>query len=208
MAKYEGKLGQAANFFIKHAVAIFVVATVVCLLLVASLTNTLKPDVIGVWLVVGILTSLLFSGVALVVVLAVAAVDKARHLRVITYEDNKAASLRDRFEQEKIAVGDFASPLFRVNDNKRFEHCEVHGPGSLLLQDGCTLEGNTLHLCDVVVVKAGVRTNTAAAFRNTTFRNCRFVSLVIYMPDTMAAQWLEARSGATADEFSLVGRPA
>lgn len=208
MGRTEGRLGLITNFFIRHAVVIFLVATVVCLILISYLTNTLKPHVIGVWLVVGILTSLLFSGVALVVVLAVAAVDKARHLRVITYEDKASVSLRNRFEQEKLKVADFYSPLFIVNENKQFFQCELQGPGAVFFQEGDTLDDCAFRLCDLVVVGEGERLNTAAYFKGSAFHGCRFVNMVLYMPEAMARQWRDTHRVGNVVEVSLVGRPA
>lgn len=206
MDRFEGKLGLMTTFFIRHAVAIFVIATVVCLVLVSSLTNALKPNVIGVWLVVGILTSLLFSGVALVVVLAVAAVNKARHLRVITYEDKAASNLRDRFSQEKLKVQDFYSPFFLVNANKTFSQCELQGPGALLLDASSVLADCAFHLCDLIMVEDGDKANTAAIFTHSTFQGCRFVNVVVYMPRTAARAWLDAQPEAAKGGICVVGR--
>jgi hypothetical protein len=208
MGRTEGKLGLLTNFFIKHSVAIFVITTAICLILISYLTNTLKPNVIGIWLVVGILTSLLFSGVALVVVLAVAAVDKARHLRVITYEDKTGTNLRDHFEQEKLKVEDFYSPLFLVNANKNFVQCELRGPGSMFFQESDLFESCQFHLCDLVIVQEGDKANTAAYFKGSTFRHCRFVNIVLYMPQLVAKRWLETQSGRDNGEIFVVGRPA
>jgi hypothetical protein len=201
MKATDGKLGALTNFFIKHAVAIFLVATVVCLVLVASLTNAFKPNVVGVWLVVGILTSLLFSGVALVVVLAVAAVDKARHLRLITYEAKPDVRLRDRFAEEKIGIAEFYSPLLVPNNAMRFERCELSGPGSLFLDASDDLDGSVLQLCDLIVVKPGEKPQTAAVFTNATFRDCRFVNLVVYMTQDAATAWLAGQGGAAGGMF-------
>ena len=208
MGTSDGRLGAVANFFIKHALAIFLVATLVCLLLVASLTSVLRPHVVGAWLLVGILTSLLFSGVALVVVLAMAAVDKVRHLKLITSQDKQSLALRERFELEKIGAADLYSPYFRVHEGKRFVKCELIGPGSIFLQDSSTLEDCSFHLCDIVVVAADERVNTAAYFQHSTFTGCRFVNLVIYMTEAMSAGALGGRCGVETGDLCVLGRKA
>ncbi|MEA4858404.1 MAG: hypothetical protein AAGU21_09880 [Solidesulfovibrio sp.] len=208
MGATEGKLGRITNFFIKHAVAIFLVATFVCLVLAASLTSSLKPNVVGVWLVVGILTSLLFSGVALVVVLAVAAVDKARRLRLISYEPKAETLRRDRFEREKLAVADFHSPLLVAHDGKRFEECGLAGPGSVYLDVSCEAGTSAFHLCDLIVVPEGEKPYTAAYFHNSVFRHCRFDNLVVYMTEAGAEKWLQGREAAGIEELCLLGRRA
>jgi hypothetical protein len=205
MKRAEGKWDALTSFFIKHAAAIFVIATVICLVLITYLTNHLKPTVIGAWVIVGILTSLLFSGVALVVVLAVAAVEKASHLRVITYEPHGSDKLRDRFEREKIKVENFYSPFFLLNENKYFEDCEIQGPGSILFLGASSLDGCVFKMCDYIVVKEGDKINTAAQFKNSTFKGCKFFDVALYLPESMVERLFESHKAATDQELSIIG---
>lgn len=205
MGKAETKWDWLATFFIKHAVTIFVIATVVCLALITYLTNHLTPYVIGAWVVVGILTSLLFSGVALVVVLAVAAVDKARHLKVLTYEPQSHAVLKDRFERERIAVADFYSPYLVARENKRFIACEVQGPGGIQLLGESMLEDCIMQRCDYIVVNEGDVVNTAAHFKDTVFTSCTFVNVALYVTSATAEALRQRIKAQTGETVPLLG---
>jgi hypothetical protein len=192
------------NFFIKHSVAIFIVATACCLILISYITNYFNPNVIGAWLLVGILTSLLFSGVALVVVLAVAAFEKARHLRVITYEPHLTNVTKEVFERERINIGEFYSPFF-ISDNKLFKECEIQGPGSIQFIGLNNMNECSFHMCDYIVVKDDDKLNTSAHFTNATFTKCKFVNVALYMPKGMAEKFFENHKAATGEELSIVG---
>jgi len=192
------------NFFIKHSVAIFVIATIICLVLITYLTNHLKLYVVGAWVIVGILTSLLFSGVALVVVLAVAAVEKARNLRVITYEPHVSNKLKDHFEKESVKAGDFYLPFPFVNENKYFENCEIQGPGSMLFLDS-SLDGCVFHMCDFIVVENDDTINAAAIFKSSTFRGCRFLRTALYLPENMAGKLFENNKASNGEELTIIG---
>lgn len=194
------------SFFIRHSMAIFLVATVVCLVLAGYLTNHLKPHVIGVWVVVGILTSLLFSGVALVVVLAVAAVEKARHLKLIAYEPFANTNAKENFDGEKVKMLDFYSPFSIVNNNKYFKNCEIEGPGNVFLDDSNTFENCSFHLCDCILVDAADRVKTAAVFGQSTFVGCRFVNVAFFMTENVARKILASQDAATTgDALVFVG---
>ncbi|UJX41168.1 hypothetical protein K9F62_00225 [Desulfovibrio sp. JY] len=203
MSKTEGIWNALSSFFIKHSTTIFVIATIICLVLITYLTNHLRPYVVGAWVVVGILTSLLFSGVALVVVLAVAAVQKARHLRLITYEPNGANTLRASFENEKIRLGEFYSPYLVPNEGKTFTHCEIEGPGGLLFRGTSRLERCRFTLCDVIVVNEGDKVNTAAHFVDGTFTDCHFVNVALYLTQETAAALFKSHKDATGEEMVM-----
>lgn len=205
MDKTEGTWNALTNFFIKNSVAIFVVATASCLILITYLTNHLKLYVIGAWVVVGILTSLMFSGVALVVVLAVAAVEKARHLRVITYEPPASNKLKDSFERERVKIVDFYSPFFVINDNKRFDNCEILGPGSILLLGSSSLNGCIFKMCDFIVVKETDKVNTAAHFNDATFTECKFFNVSIYLTERMVEKLLESHQDSLDAGLPIIG---
>lgn len=205
MDKPEGRWNALTSFFIRHSVAIFVVATACCLLLITYLTNHLKPDVVGAWVIVGILTSLLFSGVALVVVLAIAAVDKLRHLKVITFESQPNGTVKDRFERERLKAVDFYPPFFPINENKTFVNCEIEGPGSMLFLGTSSLTSCVFNLCDVIVVGEGVTVNTAAQFKDSTFSGCHFYNVALYMSADMAARLLASYKAATGEELQIIG---
>ena len=192
------------TFFIKHAVAIFVIATACCLSLIAYLTNSFKPNVLGTWIIVGILTSLLFSGVALIVVLAVAAVDKARKY-IIAYQPQEGITLKDRYEQERIRISDFFSAFLLVNENKEFEDCEIQGPGSIYLLEDSDLDNCTFKLCDWIVVKNDATVNTAAHFRHTTFSKCKFFNVAIYMSQETASRLCEKQKACSREDLSVIG---
>lgn len=188
MEKQQGTRDAFTQFFIKHAVAIFLVATVVCLLLAAFLTNALKPNVVGVWLVVGILTSLLFSGVALVVVLAITAVDKARRLRIISLDTQADLDLKDRFEGEKLRIEGFYCPPPLKNSGKTFVGCELRGPGAVRFASNITLSECVFQLCDFVVLEDLCRTNTAAVFTDSTFTRCTWVKTTVFVSKAVASE--------------------
>jgi len=209
MNKAEKRLGLLTNFFINHSVTIFVVATVSCLVLIAYFTNHFKPSVFGVWLVVGILTSLLFSGVGLVVVLAVAAVEKARHMRFITYDSQTTVNIKDHFVGERVTMDYFRSLASPVNGKKIFENCEIHGPGSIFLYKSNHLEGCTFNLCDLVVVNETDNVNTAIYFVESIFKACRFSNMVIWLTDDMAKTVIENHRASSGEDLRVVGcKPA
>ncbi|WP_300156217.1 hypothetical protein [Solidesulfovibrio sp.] len=188
MDRPQGSWEAATQFFIRHAVAIFLVATVVCLLLAGYLTNYLNPSVVGVWVVVGLLTSLLFSGVALVVVLAVAAVDKARRLRLVSLEPRADMAFTDRFANEKLRVEDFYCPHPLKNEGKAFMDCELRGPGAARFGKGVSLEACTFQLCDFVVLEDLCRTNTAAVFADSSFTRCKWVKVTVFVSKAVAGE--------------------
>ncbi|KHK03387.1 hypothetical protein [Desulfovibrio sp. TomC] len=193
------------TFFIKHSLAIFVIATACCLSLIVYFTNSFKPNVLGTWMIVGILTSLLFSGVALVVILAVAAVEKARKY-IIAYQPQEGVTLKGRYEKERIRVSDFFSAFLLVNENITFENCEIQGPGSIYLLENSDLDNCTFKLCDWIVVKGEVTVNTAAHFRNTDFLNCNFFNVAIYMSQETANRLCEKQKACSREELSIIGR--
>jgi hypothetical protein len=191
------------SFFIKHSLAIFVIATVCCLTLIVYSTNSIKPYVFGMWMIVGILTSLLFSGVALVVVLAAAAVEKARKY-IIAYQPQEGISLKERYEKERIRVSDFFSAFLMVNENITFEKCEIQGPGSIYLLENSDLDNCTFKLCDWIVVKSNASVNTAAHFRNTVFLECSFFNVAIYMSQETADRLCEKQKACSREELSII----
>ena len=194
-----------ATFFIKHSLAIFVIATVCCLSLIVYYTNSFKPYVFGMWMIVGISMSLLFSGVALVVILAVAAVDRARKY-IIAYQPQEGMTLKGRYENERIRISDFFSAFLHVNENVSFENCEIQGPGSIYLLENSDLDGCTFKLCDWIVVKGDASVNTAAHFRGAVFRNCNFFNVAIYMTQESADRLCEKQKACSREELSIIGR--
>ena len=204
MNKAEGKLGLLTNFFIQHSVKIFVIATVSCLVLIAYLTSYFNPSAIGAWLVVGILTSLLFSGVALVVVLAVAAVEKAWHMRLITYKP-QASTLKDRFIRETVRADDFHLTPLLANGKKYFENCEVHGPGSMFFLKSNHIDGCSFHQCDLVIVNETDKLNTASYFSDSIFKECVFINMVIWITKDMANKLIDSHRAVSGDDLSIIG---
>ncbi len=204
MNRDTGMWDAVVNFFIRRAFAIFVVATVVCLALVASLTNELNPQVMGVWVTVGILTSLLVSGVALVVVLAVAAVRKARDF-IVAFEPDKKLYAKDRFERERVNISDFYSKYAVVHENKTFEDCEIQGPGAIYLHENCDMPQLACSISDFMVVKDGAVINSAAHFRNTSFRNCKFSFVVVFATEETARSIQRSCKLDTGQDLPVVG---
>lgn len=204
MNRESGTWDKLASFVIRHAVVIFVVATGICLTLIAYLTNALNPAVVGVWIIVGILTSLLVSGVTLVVALAVAAVKKARHF-VLAFEPDKHLYDKDHFERERINIADFYSKYAVVHENKSFQDCEIQGPGVIYLRENCEMPQMACAISDFVVIGEGSVINSAAHFRNTSFRNCKFSFVVVFTTEETARSIQKACKLDTGQDLPVVG---
>jgi len=204
MFKSDGKLGTMANFFIKHALAIFVAATVCCLILVASLTSYMKPPVFGAWLIVGIMTTLLLSGVALVVALAVAAFEKARRAGLVASPRQPRTQDKDAFIMERIKVEDFYLQPSLLNERKIFENCEILGPGSMCLHQSNVVQGCSFQQCDLVLAADPDQITAAACFMDSTFKGCRFVNMTIWLHRELAER-LAAQSAEAGQALRIVG---
>jgi hypothetical protein len=205
MKRTETVLSSLSDFFIQHAIVIFLLATGGCLFLVAYMADYLKPNVIEAWVLVGILTTLLFSGVALVVLLGVAAFQKARSLKIITFEPRPPSPFTSQFEQERIKIANFYSPFLVPNENKSFKDCEIYGPGSILFLDSNAVSDCSFHMCDYVVIKEGAKINTAAYFAKSSFIGCKFFNITFYIPETLAERIFDKHKESTGEALTIVG---
>jgi len=204
MDKGTGPREGFSGFFIRHAWAIFIIATLVCLALIARLTNALNPQVVGVWITVGILTTLLLSGVALVVILGAAAVRKARTY-VLAFEPDKELYAKDRYERERVHIADFYSKYAAVHEGKTFVDCEILGPGAIYLHENCDMPQLACSISDFIVIRQGDVISAAAHFSNTSFRNCKFSNVVVFATEETAKSIQQACRLDTGMDLPVVG---
>lgn len=85
-----------------------------------------------------------------------------------------ANPLQVNFEHKKIKVSEFFNPFLSKHRNKRFEHCQITGPGNLLLL-GCYIKDATFNTCQIVVIND----NPTKLFDVTIFESCTILNSTI-----------------------------
>lgn len=119
---------------------------------IASATEWLEPYApASYWfaaLIGGVLSFLMFWLAALVR----NAWLRARAFRRWRDVEHLVNPLDREFTRKRIRIDDFADPVRRDIENKRFVECQLLGPSVLFLEKNCTLTGVGFINCDLVVL--------------------------------------------------------
>lgn len=151
----------------------------------ASISNWLRPYGPVAWGMVALLTLIGFA-------LIFMAYAWGRHrltmanLLTIKASTSKGNILAPAHEYEYLDLGEFYLPGVMSVSNKRFEHCHLLGPLSVVLAEHCTIAHCGFVDCDVVVVDEGAGLSNVLVFKDVNILHSRIQNVTFVMG---AAQW-------------------
>ncbi len=133
------------------------------------------------WGAIGIASALVIALIVFLVSQALRAFSEARYKDLLTLTPVTVNPLLPTFNNQKIRLAEFYSHN-SLYQRKSFNGCHIYGPGALAILNGCSFNGFGLIHCDLVLVR-NAPIVAAVGFEDTTFFDCEFVNLTLYLPE-------------------------
>ncbi len=93
--------------------------------------------------------------------------------------------LRESFENEKVSISDFYTPIQTLYKRKTFRNCDFYGPGALLFFSRCNIDSPSIFRTDFIVIGEGYFASPIG-FEDSSFYDCRFYGITLLMNAGMA----------------------
>ena len=174
----------------------------------AYLTGTLHEYAPFSWIAAALLGALVVSGITAFIAWVRSEVARTRYLRSVSIHADGVNPLDDSFHRARIHIEVLADPVRKTIEGKTFVNCDLIGPRAVAFGH-CVFGTNIAFFnCDYLQIPMGPRkVENFISFKNCTFNNCRFYSLIMAVNGQTAdmfdklsngkIQWLSGRDGAT-----------
>lgn len=96
-------------------------------------------------------------------------------------ESKGISVLAPSHDHERINMADFYHPFFFATENVRFTDCELLGPATVAIFEGCTFQDGGFIDCEIVIVRSDRPIKGVSAFRHCSFLRGRLIRITLMM---------------------------